>query len=29
MDCDIVFNLLEKDSISRLKDDAPFKLMKP
>ena len=28
MDCDIVFNLLEKDSISRLKDDARFKLMK-
>ena len=28
MNCDIVFNLFEKDSISRLKDDARFKLMK-
>ena len=28
MNCDIVFNLFEKDSISRLKDGAPFKLMK-
>ena len=28
MDRDIVFNLFEKDSISRLKDDARFKLMK-
>ena len=29
MNCDIVFNLFEKDSISRLRDGAPFKLMKP